>query len=100
MYCNAIRSKRLFDYKLELESQKLPFLEEKLATLRRIKADEDSMRLPCSVEEDIQETLERIGTLKNNPVEIKPVEQMELVPSYQVPDTLFWIGCTKDTVRY
>jgi len=100
IYCNAIRSKRLFDYKLELESQKLPFLEEKLATLQGIKSDEESMNLPCSVEADIEETLKRIDFLKNNFIEIKPEPQMELVKSFQVPDLLYRVGETKDSVRY
>jgi len=100
IYCAAIRSKKMLDYKLELESQKIPFLEEKLATLRQIKADEESMRLPCSVDEEILDTIKRIETLKNNPVEIKPVEQTELVPTHHVPDSLYVIGETKTSIRY
>ncbi len=73
MYCNSIKEKRLHEYKEELEAQKIPFLERKLATLRKIKEDEDWMRVPCSVEEDILETVKRLDALQNNYMEINPL---------------------------
>jgi len=73
MYCEAIRQKRLNEYKDDLDSQKIPFLEEKLATLRSIKGDEDSMNIPCSVEKEIQDTVKRLEVLNNSFMEVKPV---------------------------
>lgn len=75
MYCEAMKRKKLNAYKDELDTQKIPFLEEKLATLQRIKADEDSMRIPCSVEDDIAKTIKQLENVKMSHLVLEPVPE-------------------------
>jgi len=72
MYCEDIIKKKMELYKTELEGQKIPFLEEKLDTLKKIKADEDSMRIPCSVEDEIIQTEKRLEVLTKSCLDITP----------------------------
>jgi hypothetical protein len=63
MYCEEIIQKKMEFYKAELEGQKVPFLQEKLETLNKIKEDEESMKIPCSVQEEIDITTRRLAEL-------------------------------------
>lgn len=74
MFCNEIRDQKMEEYKLMLESEKIPFLEGKLETLERIKGDEESIKIPCSVLEDIDETKKMLEKLKMSHLTIHPVE--------------------------
>jgi len=76
MYCNEMRDKKMREYKDLLEEEKIPFLEMKLNTLQQIKADEDSINIQCSVEEDIEETKKKLSQLKMG----SPVTTMTIHP--------------------
>lgn len=78
MLCEKIISDKMNAYKAELESQKIPFLEEKLAILQEIRGDEEAMNLTPSVTGDIQETINRIEKLKKTYLEIHPVDEEKL----------------------
>jgi hypothetical protein len=74
MYCNELRDKKMNDYKMLLESEKVPFLESKLETLQNIKADEESINVSCSVEEEITQTKAMLDKLKlSETITIHPV---------------------------
>jgi hypothetical protein len=87
MYCESIRKARMDGYKAVLESQKIPFLEEKLATLQHIKSEEEYMKIPSSVDEDIEKTEKQLEKLKNSHIVLEPVpENQKLVDSQQPAD--------------
>jgi chromosome segregation ATPase len=78
MFCNEIREQKMEEYKKMLESEKVPFLETKLSTLERIKEDEESVNLPCSVLEDIEETKKMLESLTKSHMTVYPVGQQNL----------------------
>lgn len=75
MYCNQIRDRKMKEYKDLLDKEKIPFLESKLETLQRIKEDEDSINVPCSVEEDIEATVKKLEELKKTQMVLHPVNR-------------------------
>ncbi|OXA57673.1 28S ribosomal protein S15, mitochondrial [Folsomia candida] len=84
MLCNEIRDKKMKEYKNLLEYEKIPFLEMKLTTLNKIKEDESSINIPCSVDEDIAATKKMLDNLKkgSDAITIHPVaESSRLITS-------------------
>lgn len=75
MLCEEIKSRKLGEYKLELDEQKIPFLEEKLTILKEIQADEESMKLTSSVKDEIIETEKRLEKLRKTFIEIQPLKE-------------------------
>lgn len=72
------------EYKNLLEYEKIPFLEMKLTTLNKIKEDESSINIPCSVDEDIAATKKMLDNLKkgSDAITIHPVaESSRLITS-------------------
>jgi len=81
MLCNEIREKKMKAYKDLLESEKIPFLEMKLDTLHQIKADEDSINIQCSVQEDIESTKIMLENLKRKSSSDETMTIHPIIPS-------------------
>jgi hypothetical protein len=73
MYCNQVRDKKMGEYKAQLEEEKVPFLKMKLETLQAIRADEQSVNLESSVDDDIRMTRKLLLELEKSHLTIHPV---------------------------
>lgn len=64
-YCSDVRQQRLNEYRVELEAQQLPFLEQKLKNLIFIRNEQIDMKVDVTIaQEQIDETRERYEKLK------------------------------------
>jgi len=79
MLCEKIISEKMNAYKEELEGQKIPFLEEKLAILNEIQGDEEAMNLTSSVTEEIEKTIKRLEDLKRTHLVLHPVDEQKII---------------------
>lgn len=65
IHCDNIKNERLAEYRKMLESQQIPFLEEKLQKLEFIKSEQIACKVPVTVaQEDIDECREKLEFLK------------------------------------
>ncbi|CAL8072426.1 unnamed protein product [Orchesella dallaii] len=78
LYCNELRDKKMLEYKALLEEEKVPFLKTKLETLMAIRADEESINIPSSVDQDILDTRKLLLQLEKSHMTIHPSKISEL----------------------
>ncbi|ODM94878.1 28S ribosomal protein S15, mitochondrial [Orchesella cincta] len=78
LYCNEMRDKKMLEYKTQLELEKVPFLQTKLETLMAIRADEESISMPSSVDQDIRDTRKLLLELEKNHMTIHPTKITDL----------------------
>jgi len=78
MFCNELREKKMNEYKAHLETEKVPFLEMKLETLKQIKEEEESINVVCSVDEEIEDTKKLLVKLRT-PVTVHAVEDASTI---------------------
>uniref|UniRef100_A0A1B0DHT5 Eukaryotic translation initiation factor 3 30 kDa subunit n=1 Tax=Phlebotomus papatasi TaxID=29031 RepID=A0A1B0DHT5_PHLPP len=61
-HCNEIRENKLEDYRKELESQQVEFLEKKIKNLEFIKKEQETLKLPQTVtEEQINQARQKLS---------------------------------------
>jgi len=78
LYCNELRDKKMLEYKALLEEEKVPFLKTKLETLMAIRADEESINIPSSVDQDILQTRKLLLELEKTHMTIHPSKISDL----------------------
>lgn len=69
------------EYKEQLEAEKVPFLQLKLETLQNIRADEESVGLQSSVDDDIRETRKLLLKLEKVHMTIIPTQVSDANPT-------------------
>lgn len=84
-YCEDLKEERLNEYKKILESQQIPFLEEKLKNLEFIKSEQLACQVQLTVsEEDIKDVKTKLENLK-----MKKLEEEEAAKKQKSKEDIF-----------